>query len=123
MRIVLADIKGGAGFTSKDTVAGGYGSRLRPFSNVTRIIARLKGGFHDMPSVQLAYAAALAKHAGHSVTSSSGELVDGDVDAPLQHVDADDVTFDRADARRDQAEGTRTDGEPHTHEDVRDRPG
>ncbi|MEP6594282.1 MAG: hypothetical protein ABJC51_11345 [Acidobacteriota bacterium] len=42
MRIVLADIKGGDGFISKDTVAGGYGSRLRPFSRVTRIIARLK---------------------------------------------------------------------------------
>ena len=31
MRIVLTDIKGGDGFTSKDTVVGGYGSRLRPF--------------------------------------------------------------------------------------------
>ena len=28
MRIVLADLKGGDGFISKDTVAGGYGSRL-----------------------------------------------------------------------------------------------
>ena len=35
MRIVLADLKGGNGFISKDTVAGGYGSRLRPFSKVT----------------------------------------------------------------------------------------
>jgi len=31
MRIVLADIRGTAGFVSKDTVAGGFGSRLRPF--------------------------------------------------------------------------------------------
>ena len=79
MRIVLADIKGGDGFISKDTVVGGYGSRLKPFSKVTRVIAHLKSGFHDMPSVQLAYAAALASRAGHEVVASSGELMDGDV--------------------------------------------
>jgi radical SAM superfamily enzyme YgiQ (UPF0313 family) len=79
MRVVLADIKGGEGFISKDTVAGGYGSRLRPFSKVTRVIAQLKRGFHELPSVHLGYAAALARLAGHEVTASSGELVDGDV--------------------------------------------
>src|SRR3954463_59171 len=79
MRIVLADIRGGDGVISKDTVVGGYGSRLKPFSKVTRIIARLKGGFHDMPSVHLAYAAALAARAGHDVVASAGELVEGDV--------------------------------------------
>ena len=79
MRIVLADIKGGDGFTGKDTVVGGYGSRLKPFSKVTRVIAHLKSGFHDMPSVHLAYAAALAARAGHEVVASTGELVDGDL--------------------------------------------
>lgn len=79
MRIVLADLKGGPGFTSKDTVAGGYGSRLRPFSRVTSVMAALKARFHDMPSVHLAYAAALAARAGHEVIVSSGELVEGDV--------------------------------------------
>ena len=79
MRIVLADIKGGDGFISKDTVVGGYGSRLKPFSRVTRVVARMKSGFHEMPSVHLAYAAALAVRAGHEVVASSGELVDGDV--------------------------------------------
>ncbi len=79
MRIVLADIKGGDGFISKDTVVGGYGSRLKPFSKVTRVVAHLKGALHDMPSVHLAYAAALAERAGHEVVGSSGELVDGDV--------------------------------------------
>jgi radical SAM superfamily enzyme YgiQ (UPF0313 family) len=79
MRIVLADIKGGDGFLSKDTVVGGYGSRLRPFSKVTRVVAGVKRGFHDMPSVQLAYAASLAARAGHQVVASDGELVDGDV--------------------------------------------
>src|SRR3954463_6415580 len=79
MRIVLADLKGGDGFISKDTVAGGYGSRLRPFSKVTRLVAGVKRGFHDMPSVHLAYAAALAARAGHTVVASSGEHIDGDV--------------------------------------------
>ncbi|MBY0493843.1 MAG: hypothetical protein K2Y23_06475 [Cyanobacteria bacterium] len=67
MRIVLADINGGDGVISKDTVVGGYGSRLRPFSKVTRVLAATKRGFHAMPSVHLAYAAALAVRAGHEV--------------------------------------------------------
>src|ERR1044071_3494697 len=78
MRIVLADLKGGDGFVSKDTVVGGYGSRLKPFSKVTRVMAHLKSGFHDLPSVHLAYAAALAHKAGHEVVSSAGEFVDAD---------------------------------------------
>jgi len=79
MRIVLADLKGAGGFVSKDTVAGGYGSRLRPFSKMTTVIAGVKRRFHDLPSVHLGYAAALAARAGHVITASSGELVDGDV--------------------------------------------
>ena len=79
MRIVVADIKSTDGFISKDTVAGGYGSRLRPFSRVTRIIAGLKRRFHDLPSVHLAYAAAIARRYGHDVVGSTGDLVDGDV--------------------------------------------
>jgi hypothetical protein len=63
MRIVLADIKGGEGFISKDTIVGGYGSRLRPFSKVTRVVARVKRDLIDMPSVHLGYAAALAARA------------------------------------------------------------
>ena len=42
MRIVLADLASADGFVSKDTVVGGYGSRLRPFSRVTRIVCALK---------------------------------------------------------------------------------
>ena len=78
MRIVLADLKGGDGFVSKDTVVGGYGSRLKPFSKVTRVVARMKSGFHELPSVHLAYAAALAHNAHHQVVGSTGELVEGD---------------------------------------------
>jgi len=79
MRIVLADLKGGDGFISKDTVAGGYGSRLRPFSKITRVVAGVKRRFHDLPSVHLAYVAALASRASHEVVASRGELVDGDI--------------------------------------------
>src|SRR6476620_4384521 len=79
MRIVLADLRGGEGFISKDTVVGGYGSRLRPFSKVTWVVAALKRRFHDLPSVHLAYAAAIAQRAGHDVMSSRGRLVDADV--------------------------------------------
>jgi anaerobic magnesium-protoporphyrin IX monomethyl ester cyclase len=67
MRILLADLKATGGFVSKDTVAGGYGSRLRPFSNVTRVICRLKHVMHDVPSIQMAYLAAIAERAGHDV--------------------------------------------------------
>ena len=38
----------------------------------------MKSGLHDLPSVHLAYAAALASRAGHDVVGSTGELVDGD---------------------------------------------
>lgn len=105
MRIVLADLKGGNGFISKDTVAGGYGSRLRPFSKVTSIVAGIKRGFHDMPSVQLAYAAALAARAGHTVVASSGEHIDGDVAIVLSSL----VDFRRETewARMMRARGTR----------------
>jgi radical SAM superfamily enzyme YgiQ (UPF0313 family) len=79
MRIVLADVRGGDGFVSKDTVAGGYGSRLRPFSKITRVVAAAKRRFHDLPSVHLAYAAALLHRSGHEVVGSTGDLFDADV--------------------------------------------
>jgi radical SAM superfamily enzyme YgiQ (UPF0313 family) len=79
VRIVLADLAGKSGFVSKDTVAGGYGSRLRPFSKVTRIYSSLKRRFHDVPSVHLAYLAAIADRAGHEVTYTRGAPADGDV--------------------------------------------
>jgi anaerobic magnesium-protoporphyrin IX monomethyl ester cyclase len=79
MRVVLADVKSDRGFVSKDTVVGGYGSRLDPFSRVTSIMAFLKKRFHDVPSVHMAYAAAILARAGHDVTWTRGDLVDGDV--------------------------------------------
>src|SRR5262245_8790340 len=79
MRIVLADVRGGNGFVSKDTVAGGFGSRLRPFSRTTRLVAAVKRRFHDLPSVHLAYIAALARRSKHDVVVSTGPVVEGDL--------------------------------------------
>src|SRR3954469_6323598 len=79
MRVVLADLKSSRGFVSKDTVGGGYGSRLVPFTRVTSVMAWLKRQFHDVPSVQMAYIAAILSRAGHDVRWSDGDVVDGDV--------------------------------------------
>ncbi len=79
MRVVLADIESKRGFVSKDTVVGGYGSRLDPFSRVTSVIAYLKKQYHDVPSVHMAYLAAILSRAGHEVKWSRGEIVNGDV--------------------------------------------
>jgi len=46
------------------------------------------------------------------------ELVDGDVLAALQDLDADDVRARRADARRDETQRARAVGEPDAHDDV-----
>jgi radical SAM superfamily enzyme YgiQ (UPF0313 family) len=72
MRVLLADLKSDRGFVSKDTVVGGYGSRLDPFSRVTSVIAYLKRQFHDVPSVHMAYAAAILSRAGHEVEWTRG---------------------------------------------------
>jgi len=79
MRVVLADLKSDRGFVSKDTVVGGYGSRLEPFSRVTGVISFFKKRFHDVPSVHLGYIAAILARAGHEVIWTRGEIVDGDV--------------------------------------------
>lgn len=79
MRVVLADLKGANGFVSKDTVAGGYGSRLRPFSKVTAMVCMIKRRLHSSPSVQMAYLAALAAAKGRDTRWTSDALVEGDV--------------------------------------------
>src|SRR5256885_7170980 len=79
MKVVLADLKSERGFVSKDTVVGGYGSRLDPFSRVTTVMAYLKHRFHDVPSVHMAYIAAILARVGHEVKWTRGELLDGDV--------------------------------------------
>src|SRR4029434_10496233 len=79
MRVILADVKSSRGFVSKDTVVGGYGSRLDPFSRVTAVTAYLKKQFHDVASVHLGYIRASLTRAGHEVTWTRGEMLDGDV--------------------------------------------
>src|SRR6266516_1430955 len=79
MRVLLADLKSDRGFVSKDTVVGGYGSRLDPFSRVTTVISYLKQQFHDVPSVHMAYIAAILARAGHELAWTRGDMLDGDV--------------------------------------------
>src|SRR5258708_33772917 len=79
MRVVLADLKSHRGFVSKDTVVGGYGSRLDPFSRVTTVMAYLKKKFHDVPSVHMAYIAAILARAGHEVKWTRADEVEGAV--------------------------------------------
>ena len=86
MRVVLADIRSDRGFVSKDTVVGGYGSRLDPFSRVTSIISYCKKQFHDVPSVHMAYCAAILARAGHEVAWTRGEAVDADVALVLSSI-------------------------------------
>src|SRR2546430_6971376 len=79
MRVVLADLKGTNGFVSKDTVAGGYGSRLRPFSKTAALVCMVKRRLHAPPSAQMAYLAALAAAKGHETRGTSDPLAEGDV--------------------------------------------
>src|SRR3981081_1126039 len=79
MRVVLPDLKSDRGLVSKATVVGGYGSRLDPFTRVTAVIAYLKKQYHDVPSVHMAYIAAILARAGHDVLWTRGDLTDGDV--------------------------------------------
>jgi radical SAM superfamily enzyme YgiQ (UPF0313 family) len=78
MRIVLADLKGRNGFVSKDTVAGGYGSRFAPFSRTTAWVHRFRRRYLEAPSVQLAYLAAILAEAGHDIDFTNGDVVDAD---------------------------------------------
>jgi anaerobic magnesium-protoporphyrin IX monomethyl ester cyclase len=79
MRIVLVDIRGNEGYVTKDTVVGGYGARLVPFSRVTAVYSYVKRAFLTLPSVQMAYLAAIAARHGHEVVYTRKKQVDGDV--------------------------------------------
>jgi len=79
MNVVLADLRGREGFVTKDTVVGGYGSRFVPFTRVTKVLCTLKERFHSLPSVHMAYIAALLARWGHTVKFTDGEQVDGDL--------------------------------------------
>ena len=72
-------LKGTHGLVSKDTVAGGYGSRLVPFSKVSAVVHYFKRRYINLPSVQMAYLAAICANAGHEVVFTRGSILDGDV--------------------------------------------
>ena len=76
---VLADLKAQSGFVNKDTVAGGYGSRFRADSVMTRLAKNIRFVFQNLPSIQLGYVAAILARAGHKVVYTRGEQVPGDV--------------------------------------------
>jgi anaerobic magnesium-protoporphyrin IX monomethyl ester cyclase len=78
MRVVLADLAAAEGLVSKDTVAGGYGSRLMPFSRVTRVYCHYKKRRLAQPSIQLGYVAAILARHGHEVVFTKDEVPEGD---------------------------------------------
>ncbi|HEY7057118.1 MAG TPA: radical SAM protein [Vicinamibacterales bacterium] len=79
MRVLLVDLPARDGVVSKDTVVGGYGSRLLPFNRVTQVISILKQRMHDVPSVHLAYLSGILAQYGHEVIWSRGERLEADV--------------------------------------------
>jgi anaerobic magnesium-protoporphyrin IX monomethyl ester cyclase len=79
MRVVLADLKGENGHVNKDTVAGGYGSRFRGRSKAMKIIAAIRRAYENLPSIHLAYIAAILSRAGHEVSITRGRLIPGDL--------------------------------------------
>jgi radical SAM superfamily enzyme YgiQ (UPF0313 family) len=79
MRIVLADLRATDGLVSKDTVAGGFGSRQTPLSRTTQVYCFFKRKFHAHPSLQMAYIAAICARRGHEVVWTEDKVLDGDV--------------------------------------------
>ncbi|HXH05567.1 MAG TPA: radical SAM protein [Vicinamibacterales bacterium] len=106
MRVVLADLRDRDGRVSKDTVAGGYGSRFPTSSRVTRIIGWVKRLYGRLPSIQMAYLAAIFAAGGHEVVWTPAEPVDGDVAIVLSSLV--DYRRETAWARLQRARGART---------------
>jgi anaerobic magnesium-protoporphyrin IX monomethyl ester cyclase len=79
MRVVLADVKAREGFAHKDTVVGGYGARMRPFSTVTKWACAIRKRINDVPSVTMATLGAILDDAGHEVLWTRGPVVEADV--------------------------------------------
>lgn len=106
MRVILADLRATGGVVSKDTVAGGYGSRLQPFSRVTGIYCYFKSRFWDLPSVQLGYLGAILANAGHEIVFTRERVPEGDAAIVLSSLV--DYRHETAWADRARARGTRT---------------
>ncbi len=65
--VVIADLRAKHGSVSKDTVAGGYGSRFRGDSVATRFAKNVRRVFLNVPSIHTGYLAAIFANAGHNV--------------------------------------------------------
>src|SRR6476620_5165872 len=65
--VLLADLRAKGGSVSKDTVAGGYGSRLRGDPVTTRFAKNVRRVFLNLPSIHVGYLAAIFSQAGHKV--------------------------------------------------------
>jgi len=66
--VVLADLRAKGGSVSKDTVAGGYGSRFRGDSITTRFAKNVRRVFLNLPSIHVGYLATIFSRAGYKVT-------------------------------------------------------
>ena len=101
MRVILADLSSPGDAVAKDMVAGGYGSRLVPFSRVTGVYCYFKRRFVDYPSIQLGYLAAIFARAGHEVVYTRSRIPRGDLALVLSSlVDYRRETAWAAEARR-----------------------
>jgi radical SAM superfamily enzyme YgiQ (UPF0313 family) len=78
--VVIANLRGKDGFVNKDTVAGGYGSRIRGDSFTTRFNKNLRRVFQNIPSIHVGYLSAIFANAAHKVVvTSNSNQVDGDL--------------------------------------------
>jgi anaerobic magnesium-protoporphyrin IX monomethyl ester cyclase len=77
--IVIANLKGAGGFVSKDTVAGGYGSRFSGYSFSTRFAKNVRRIFQNVPSIHCGYLSAIFAENGHKVIETTGAQVEGDL--------------------------------------------
>jgi anaerobic magnesium-protoporphyrin IX monomethyl ester cyclase len=108
MRVLLVDLPARDGVVSKDTVVGGYGSRLVPFTRVTAVIGAIKRRLHDVPSVQLAYIGGVLAQYGHEVIWSRGEIDQAEADLAIVLSSLVDHRHETAWADRARARGIRT---------------
>jgi radical SAM superfamily enzyme YgiQ (UPF0313 family) len=79
MRVILADLQSSHGLVAKDTVVGGYGSRLLPFSRVTSLYCHFKKNRVELPSIQMGYLAAIFARHGHEVIFTRQGIPAGDL--------------------------------------------
>ena len=78
--VVLADLTAQGGSVSKDTVAGGYGSRFRGDSVTTRFAKNVRRVFLNLPSINVGYLAGIFSRAGHKVVvTRDHEPITGDL--------------------------------------------